>query len=59
MEKIIELKAKAFDYIKKREQLIKAAEQLSVMINEINAEINKLEATPTSVAKPTETNEQN
>ena len=59
MEKIIELKAKAFDYIKKREQLIKAAEQLSVMINEINAEINKLESTPTDVAKPTETNEQN
>lgn len=43
---ILELKAKAFDYIKKREQLIKGAEQLALIINELNVEINKLESTP-------------
>lgn len=44
MEKLLELKAKAFDYIKKREQLIKGAEQLALIINELNVEINKLES---------------
>lgn len=44
MEKLLELKAKAFDYIKKRQQLIKGAEQLALIINELNAEINKLES---------------